>query len=976
MYYIGEFVARMCGNIVPARIYIFTEKTGTPSEVVLSADPVVITWDDTAIDDVVHKAQAEVRLIATEDGMYRDIMQSTDPVYMQLYIERNGNMQRWWQGKYASSTITEPFSRDRNYEISLTFSDFNTLERVAYDGYLDNAMGVVSVSTIINRIISAFSATSMSLKIHPLPGASIGDTSFLDLKIRDAIFRESDGEPRNMLDILTDILEAANVHIMQYCGVIHLFCPDWFTAATSDEGVSESLEARSSDAEIEVCESFRRMELDYERRTGALYSWSPDMSDFVYSGQYADISDGQDGSEVLAVGDSSTIVAPGTFLAIAGGSISSSMILLMHDETSWPGGSKPTAPSSIGSIRYEIPDIKFCISKTQVASPSDAAHRIRISISFFAHLHHSSGDFGLLRADLPVIVKFTSMTGAVRYLKENASIFSPSRYSWQEAEGEVKAFLLNEQPDKSNRINMMLDIYIPDPGDTGAVSMHFDLTRMSLKDTDKALGESGIEISTPGVRCLGLTEIMAEEDGYFDVAILGLAERVHEDMTSTDDDVYSRTFSMGTPLFPSIGDNNNFIGYGSISKDSTFIRRYAGFVRRNMARSSEKPPRRRIHGTYSYNHLLGLPVFVPEKSLPLVTIAGVERSFYVKSEQWNIRTGLSDLTIEEADTGQYEPYPDSKYVIAMPASIRIDSAGTGQSVKIIASGATWRLAPYRGATASPLTGSEGTTEILVGMSENLTLKERTATIRIETSDGYNPGGIDTIDIVQAPASPYLELGSTSGLFPWGARTVRVAVDTNMDEIIAEDNSDYVSVSADGTEAVDIAISETPGGRDGLPITATVGVIGHADGYKSIRRDYRLMVGAAGFRADSIFTTAEVPPEGGMGSSYYVEFRSNASHLKISAVGSMLDNGTFWLFRRIGVTGSFQSYRKLQAGETDIYITDDPGAENMVYYQILTLDEYQPNTGSLPLAVAFVVTASAPGEEDKSFPLSIYQNQMT
>lgn len=962
MYYRGEFKARNGGRYIVAEIHIYTEKTGDPSALVLDADPLMLSWDECTIDKSIHKAQAEVRVIATADRMYRDITESLEPVYMQLYLD--GSL--WWRGQYASSTCLEPFSTEKNYRISLTFSDFNTLARIAYDGSYANAAGLVTVGEILSLALRQVS--SGGITVHPVIASTIGETSFMNLIVRDAMLYDSYGEPRYLLDVLTDILESANVHMMQYGGSVHLFSTDYFTYITDPLTVSRSMRAGSTDAEMETCESYSRMELDYSRGEDDMYSFSPDMNGYTYSGDYADISDDGDASEILALGDQ--VVAPGTYLAISGGdSSSASMILLMKTGLYWPGGTVPVTPESVADISYDLPQVTFCISQDQVKAPTASAHRIKLTLSLFMYMLHEAGeDYGLLRASVGAKVRFVSMTGASKYLKENTSIFSKSRYSWEgDSSTQVSLFLSNEQPDKNKRGTLSLSIYIPDPQDTGKIYVDMDIRTLTLTDTDRPLGESGIKYATPVLKALGLVGISASPDGYLDMSILSTMDAVKEDLADTSDETYSRSFAMGTPITVSVDTHSNFIGYGIVNKSSTFLSRYAAFVRKNMARKEGEPPRRTVTGTYMFDHLAGLPIFSPDESVPLKTLAGLSRGFFMRSEQWNVRTGMSNICIEEADVKEYEPYPGARYAIASPSELRFPGAGGTQNLRII-SNIIWALVAGDHISISPNSGTSST-DVAVKMDINTTLTSRTSTLKLNAPQ--NPGGSTMINIIQEAGEAFLEISSSGGLVPWGTQPPQVGISTNMDEIVLSSNSPYAEPSLDGL-ILNINVKETPGGRNSLPVPAAVIVTGKAEGYPDISRNYAMIIGAPGFRLDTMVQSANVPQAGGAAASYYVEFRSNGSSLSISLSGSLASYNTFWLYRRTG-QNSYQSVKALSEGDTSYYPSGDPGAEEMQYYRIYPWNAYPANADGGLLAAAFIVTANAPGQTSKTTTLVISQN---
>ena len=970
IYYEGEFTARIEGKDVPAMLKIYTEDTGIPQPLIFSAEPVTITWDDAGITDVIHRSQLEARLIATEDGQYRDIIGQQSPVWCHLLIMKEGQYVRWWSGAYASATLSEPFSTEKNYEVSITFSDFGILERKAYDGACDTSNGIVGISDIFVHILSSFLEDSYVgiIKVHNLLSANIGEDGILDQMVRDKIFYEDDGSPRYMLDIVTDILEPTNTHIMQYDGEVHLFCPDCFTAEEVGDAVSRSMISGGTDAELETCERWRRVDLDYPSDTDALYEFTPDMDDYVYSGDYADISKDGDSSAVLAIGN--TYAAPGSFYTMAGGEgLSASMILLMNVGLSWPGGSRPGGPESIGGIRYSFPETRICVSTSNVIVPSSASHRIRIDIDIFAVFTHS-GDFGLYLIELPVVVKFIDSNGSVSYLKENTSIFSPSRYSWSTQEASASAFLQTETPDKNKYGQYTLSLYIPNPEGIGVVEVSYSPTSFRFMDSSKPLGESGNEFRTSTVNAIGLVGIKATAIGYFDSELLNKGNGIHEDFydADTDADVFSREFKMGTPLMSSIGTTNNIMGHGDITWESAFITRYAAFIRRNAGLVQ---PRMEIHGTYIFNHLLGLAVFIPEHSIPLRTLSGRNSAFFIKSESWNIKSGLSELSLEEFSVEEYSPYPDYSSIVAIPSELNLDALGTAVTAVIRAEGTSWNLAAGPHADVIPVSGGEGDTTITVSMDENTDIAKRTSYIYIRK--GASSVEYARITLAQEGAELYVTLNSKVIQVPWGTQPEPVGVQSNAEtfEVSTSNAKVHAEMSEDNSQLL-ISVDEGDGGRDDLGIIAIVNVTGRADGHSDVTASLTVVRNSPGFILEATKPTVSIPRLTLIGLKYSVEFRTNGvSPLRITAGGTLMQHNDLYLYKKNANDDSYVSVKKLEKGENEIAFSDNT-ADRLVYFSIMNATTIVANTDPIQRAAAFSVKVSAPDEEDKTIALMMTQ----
>ena len=420
--YLGEFTVRNNGTNLPARIYVGTAdmmSSQEPSPLVLSSDPVIITWDECGITDVIHRSQLQLNLIARADGDYRDIMDSLGQIYCRLDIDHGTGYTTWWCGAYASVTWLEPFSREKGYAVQLTFSDFGFLERLDYDGSRFGCTGGVSVASVVSRLASLFTGYVYMPAIvwMPMSSAMMNGNEFSTLLVRDTLFTEDDGTPRNMLDILTDILDPANVHIMQYCGKVYLFRPDGETAGEIGADVSSTLKAASTDAEMESCETYSRAELDFDPAASTQESEvKPDDTPFMYDG-YAPLPLSSAGLDVIMTHDDN----PSTCRAIVyGAAVEGPLMVLLVKSAffSWEWhGTPPAAPSTTTSfILYNPGKVRIAVSPDTITpdilKEEHIVSSVLLTLDLWMFMQNPEGRrLGGVRVDSEI--RFISMTGDI-----------------------------------------------------------------------------------------------------------------------------------------------------------------------------------------------------------------------------------------------------------------------------------------------------------------------------------------------------------------------------------------------------------------------------------------------------------------------------------------------------------------------------------------------------------------------------------
>lgn len=732
--YIGEFAIRDGGKERQARIVLTAQGEGdTPSfsTLVFGSRPVVLTWEECSLTDVIHRSQLQLNLIAMDDGDYRDIMDSLEQVYCMLQTKDDDGFWRlWWVGAYASTTWLEPFSRERKYEVQLTFSDFGYLERLDYDGNRFGCTGAVTVSGILSWIAQKIAGYAIVPEVQwmPLSTVQFNGRRFRDLIVRDVLFTEEDGSLRNVLDILTDVLEPANVHVMQHGGRIYLFRPDWETAEEAYKPGAVSIEAAGTDAEMESCETYRRMELNYDPRSRREEGFSVDMDGFRPVSRvrfnrsshvvevYADNGD-DECRAIISTGDALHPIV---------------LLWMCSDKEEYfqyVNGGRPSAvawtPSPSG-ITYQTDTVKI-YGSDQVGNVFIQDASVTVSLTIWAAIDRYVART-LTTVGVQYRLSFVSVTGTVKYYRYAGK--NSTAPSWEDTDttddslipllrwvgenGEDEAILKLSPVDRNGREDIIYSL-----DDTGEYRLDIDMSSIYFRD--------GSSVSP--VVMVGLSEVVMELSVPESTDMIDLSDEIKQDLVPVASGLYSKTFRMGTLRSIATSDAIYSFVTGSgeiVSLDGrTMIDSFRDFIKDNYT----FPVRRRVRGSYSYPHMVdAFPVFTANRSVPLYTLQQDDRVFFLMSEQWNLKTGISQLVLEEASTTIPEPtdgisiYPEYYPVLEQGGEISIS----------LVSSADWESEisdpQQMGVSVSPSNGGAGREKLSVSILQRAAREGRIAAV--------------------------------------------------------------------------------------------------------------------------------------------------------------------------------------------------------------------------------------------------------
>lgn len=214
IFYTGSFVSRK-GHTIKVDIL----KEGTPTSVgdlsFPAESPLSIEWSGDDKKEIIQGSTATLTVISPGDRTYLDLY-TTEVGSVRLNVYRDNAL--YWSGSLDTEFYEEPFTRARDYDVTLTFSDFGVWDRLKY-----NLIGLVSIDDILTDAISR-SCTALSGYTKHISTSMNGTTLTLeDVTILSDNFTDEDGEVKTLMEAVEGVLQPLDLHIRQYAGAIHVY---------------------------------------------------------------------------------------------------------------------------------------------------------------------------------------------------------------------------------------------------------------------------------------------------------------------------------------------------------------------------------------------------------------------------------------------------------------------------------------------------------------------------------------------------------------------------------------------------------------------------------------------------------------------------------------------------------------------------------------------------------------------------------
>jgi hypothetical protein len=847
--YKGYFTVNNNGSDIPAELWIYDDSGLMTGNLVFASDPCVLDWGKVdLITDSMHYAQLEVSLIAEGDADYRDIKDSSTTVYCKLVI--NGSV--FWRGALASRTWDEPFSRLERYKVTLTFSDFNYLKRIYFNYSMlsESDKYSVDIRTLLSQSILKITPDDPELLFHDMPDTKISLAYDFSQNIVHTSNFFSDTEKENglpLFEIIDEILKGAGVHIIQYNGKWILFKPDYFTFNQLSKSLSASLSGKATDSQLSSADLFGKITLKYAigsnkaiaiadsleflkiyRKCGypvyyvytntqtseqvATYCLSSEVIKENYKGLYCCFLDYYESKSESC----KLLIAPynSDFRGVVG--LYNYGRYLRDNQSEFIDLSAKGKITSLYSLRSHV---------------SNAAAEYEDGITLSLDLLVSAGDplgrcYNSENSEFIKAVEYLGVKAIVEYVvgSKTYRLISADGYfssnSWKETftDSDCCRLWLKKPMQSSGFISAKLSkIHLPDNTTPGTITVTVYPGNVVLRSAkDEAVTSTDVYnyIQWYGFRNL---QILSEGPA---VDLIPDEIELEETINTIDSEELSVDFKFGTPDYCTYGTHTAYStpgGLSTIPQKKSYLNRYLEFLKRNLTIKAGKRNRWTIKGTYSYDHLLSkdLPVFVAKTALPLKTLQNDDFAFFLRAEEWHLRSGRCDLTLEEMNVVEFDPGNMSLKV--SPASINVN--GSKQELAFaITTNYAWNIVLDNTAMAHLQEWPEGSqsTEKHILIFENTSNSARTCIVTVTATDGIDTVS-GTLTITQAVNSIKLSAYSEDETSAAGGTNIAV---TSASKWTAVSDSAWAVVSMDGQDSFDIDYEKNIGEDRSAKITVT------------------------------------------------------------------------------------------------------------------------------------------------------------
>ncbi len=181
-------------------------------------EPLTLEWEEESKEQPIVGSVATLTLLSPGDRTYENLYSiAVGKIRMDVY--RNGQL--YWSGALDPEFYEEPYATERDYEVSLTFSDFGILDRLNYDLSGMKTLREVVLYSLDRSMINygaldeRFISTSLSAAGQAM--------SLSDLKVRSDNFYDEDGEPLSLRKVLEGIFQPLALRLEQRSGRIWVY---------------------------------------------------------------------------------------------------------------------------------------------------------------------------------------------------------------------------------------------------------------------------------------------------------------------------------------------------------------------------------------------------------------------------------------------------------------------------------------------------------------------------------------------------------------------------------------------------------------------------------------------------------------------------------------------------------------------------------------------------------------------------------
>lgn len=229
-----------------------------------ASEPLTIEWDSDKRDTIVGST-ATLKIVSPGDRTYLDLYTvAAGSVFMKVFRKKaNGIKHLFWVGSLDTEFYEEPFSREKNYDVSLTFSDFGLLKRICFD--VANAARIEYLQDLVEKCVEQatggyIASSNIVVQCSTETNLGSGMISLFDkLGIRSDNFVDEDGEISTLSDVLEGILKPLALRIEQRAGKVFIY--DFNAIATANN--SQEIRWAGTDQRLSIDETANKITVTF-----------------------------------------------------------------------------------------------------------------------------------------------------------------------------------------------------------------------------------------------------------------------------------------------------------------------------------------------------------------------------------------------------------------------------------------------------------------------------------------------------------------------------------------------------------------------------------------------------------------------------------------------------------------------------------------------------------------------------------------
>lgn len=183
------------------------------------ANPLTIEWGEESKEVPVCGSTATLNIISPGDRSYIGLY-TEDPAGVRMDVYREGVL--YWSGCLDPEFYEEPYSSAKGYTVSLTFSDFGSLDRLRYTHQGKKTLGEIVRSAVDTLDIKYLDIDTSLVSGWSQYGLAVR-AELLDLNVDSANFYDEDGEAMSLRDVITGVLQPLALRMVQRAGKIWVY---------------------------------------------------------------------------------------------------------------------------------------------------------------------------------------------------------------------------------------------------------------------------------------------------------------------------------------------------------------------------------------------------------------------------------------------------------------------------------------------------------------------------------------------------------------------------------------------------------------------------------------------------------------------------------------------------------------------------------------------------------------------------------